>query len=232
MDFIAPRFNALAILAAFDYRRRTGKGQYIDVSQFENGVHFMAPLILDYEVNRRIAGRMGNRYPYAAPHGAYRCRGEDRWCAIAVFTDEEWQGFAKVIGSPAWTGDPRFSTLPARKENEEDLDKLVEEWAVNHPAEEVMRRMQAAGVSAGVLSNAKELLLHDPQLKHRRSFRQLDHPEIGKHFVHGPSFILSKSSYELRRAPLVGEHNEYTLKEIVGLSDDEITEMVIEGVIE
>ena len=115
-------------------------------------------------MNRRIAGRMGNRYPHAAPHGAYRCRGEDRWCAIAVFTDEEWQCFVRVIGSSAWTRDAGFSTLPARKENEEELDKRVEAWTINHKAEEVMRRMQAAGVSAGLLTNAEELLLHDPQL--------------------------------------------------------------------
>ena len=232
IDFIAPRFSALAALAALDYRRRTGKGQYIDMSQYENGVHFMAPLILDYVVNRRTAKRVGNRYPYAAPHGAYRCRGEDRWCAIAVFTEEEWQNFGKVIGNPAWTSDPRFSTLSVRRENEDELDKLVEEWTVNYSAENVMARMQAAMISTGVLENAEDLLMHDPQLRHRHSFWELDHPEIGKHYVHGPSFVLSKSSYELRRAPLLGEHNQYALKEIIGMSDGEIADLVLEGVIE
>jgi len=231
-DFIVPRFNAVAILAAIDYRRRTGKGQYIDVSQYEASLHFMAPLILDYVVNQRVAMRMGNRYAYAAPHGAYRCRGEDRWCAIAVFTDEEWQNFGKVIGNPAWTTNPKFSTLSARKENEDELDGLVEEWTINHSPEEVMTMMQVAGVAGGVLQTGEDLMEHDPQLRNRHFFRELDHPEIGKYRIRGPSFVLSKSPCEVRRAPLLGEHNEYAFKEILGMSDEEITELLIEGAIE
>ena len=231
-DFIAPIFNALAPLAALDYRRRTGKGQYLDLSQYENAIHLMAPLILDYIVNQRVANRMGNRYPYAAPHNAYRCRGEDRWCAIAVFTDEEWQSFSRVIGNQTWTNDPRFATLQARKENEDELDRLVEEWTINHSPEEVMTMMQAAGVAAGVLETGQDLLEHDPQLRHRHSFWELDHPEVGKYYALGPSFILSKSPCEVRRAPLLGEHNEYAMKELLGMSDEEIAELVKEGVIE
>ncbi len=231
-DFIAPHFNVLAILAALDYRRRTGRGQYIDMSQYENGIHFMAPLVLDYTVNQRVANRIGNHHSSAAPHGAYRCRGEDRWCVIAVFTDEEWHSFSKVIGDPTLTTNPKFSTLPARKENEEELDSLVEEWTITHSAEEVMSLMQAAGVAAGVVETGEDLLEHDPQLKHRRFFQELDHPEIGKHYARGPAFVLSKCPCELQRAPLLGEHCEYVLKEILGMSDDEIAELVIEEVLE
>ncbi|MFC1928893.1 CaiB/BaiF CoA transferase family protein [Chloroflexota bacterium] len=231
-DYIAPHFHVLAILAALDYRRQTGKGQYIDMSQYENGVHFMTPLLLDYALNHRMAGRTGNRYPYAAPHAAYRCRGEDRWCAIAVFTDDEWQGFCKVIGNPAWTEEPRFSTLQERKENEDELEKLVEDWTINHPAEEVMGMMQVAGVAAGVLQTGEDLLEHDPQLKHRHFYWELDHPELKKYHALGHSFVLSKSPCELRRAPLLGEHTEYALKEFLGMSDDEIAELVIEKVLE
>ncbi len=231
-DYIAPRFTAPAVLAALDYRRRTGKGVYFDMSQYENGMHFLAPLILDYVVNRRVANRMGNRSSRAAPHGAYRCRGEDRWCAIAVFTNEEWRILCRAIGNPAWTDSPRFSTLQARKENEDELDRLVEEWTVNHPAEEVMTMMQAVGVGAGVVQTGKDLLEHDPQLRHRHFFWELDHPEIGKYRARGPAFVLSKCPCELQRAPLLGEHNEYVLKELLGMSDDEIAGLVIEGVIE
>ena len=231
-DFIAPLFNALAPLAALDYRRRTGKGQYLDLSQYENAIHFLAPLILDYTVNQRVADRVGNRSPDAAPHGAYRCRGEDRWCAIAVFTDEEWQSFGKVIGNPAWTKEPKFATLLGRKENEEELDRLVEEWTINYSPEEVMTMMQAAGVAAGVLETGEDLLQHDPQLRQRCTFWELDHPEVGKYYAMGPSFVLSKSSCEVRRAPLLGEHNEYALKEVLAMSDEEIAELVTEGVIE
>ena len=231
-DFVSSHFAIPAILAALLYRRRTGKGQYIDMSQYESAVHFMAPLILDNVVNKRVANRMGNRYPYAAPHGAYRCRGEDRWCAIAVFTDDEWGSFCEVIGNPAWTEDPRFSTILARKENEGELDRLVDEWTVNYTAEEVMTLMQAAGVAAGVVENAEDLMEHDPQLKHRHFYWELDHPEVGKYRSPGSSFVLSKSPCELQRAPLLGEHTEYALKEILGLSVDEIAELVIDGAVE
>ncbi len=231
-DFIGPHFNALAILAALDYRRRTGKGQYLDLSQYEGVLHFMAPLLLDNVVNQREARREGNHSPYAAPHGAYRCRGDDRWCAIAVFTDEEWQSFCKVVGNPAWTADPRFSTLLARKENESELDELVEEWTINRLPEEAMSIMQAAGVAAGVLETTEDLLDHDPQLKHRHFHWKLDHPEVGEYRAPGPSFVLSKAPCELRRAPLLGEHNLYVLKETLGMSDNEIADLVAEGVIE
>jgi len=231
-DFIGPHFNTLAILAALNYRRRTGKGQHLDMSQYEAGIHFQAPLTLDYVVNRRVANRMGNRYDYAAPHGTYRCRGEDRWCAIAVFTEEEWRSFCRVIGNPAWTENLRFATLQARKENEEELDKLVGEWTINYLAEEVMTLMQASGVGAGVVQTQQDLLDHDPQLTHSHYFWELEHPEIGNYRAPRAAFLLSRSSYEVQRAPLMGEHTEYVLKDILGMSDDEIAELVIEGVIE
>ncbi|MBI4282882.1 MAG: CoA transferase, partial [Chloroflexi bacterium] len=231
-DYIAAHCNVIAILAALDYRRRTGKGQYLDSSQYENSVHFLTPLVLDYVVNQRVAGRSGNQCPDAAPHNAYRCQGEDRWCAIAVFTDEEWQSFTRVIGNPAWTRDSKFSTLPARKENEAELDRRVEEWTINHSAEEVMSLLQKSGVAAGVLQTAEDLMEHDPQLKHLGFFTEVDHSEVGKHRVLAPSsFLLSKSSYELRPAPLLGGDNDYVLKDILSLTDEEIVELVIEEVI-
>ncbi|MFC1965428.1 CaiB/BaiF CoA transferase family protein [Chloroflexota bacterium] len=231
-DYIAPHFHVLAVLAALDYRRRTEKGQYLDMSQYENGVHFIAPLILDCAVNQRIHCRTGNHHPYAAPHGAYRCRGDDRWCAIAVLTDDNWQSFCKIIGNMPWVRDIKFSTLLARKKSEDELEKLVEEWTVNYTAEEVMTMMQSAGIPAGIVQNGEDLLEHDPQLRYRHFFAELDHPEIGKYHASRQSFVLSKSPYELRRAPLLGEHNEYALKDILGLSDDEISKLTIEGVVE
>ncbi|MBI3931524.1 MAG: CoA transferase [Chloroflexi bacterium] len=231
-DYIVPSFAASCLAAALLYRRHTGRGQYIDMSQYEAGAHFMAPLILDYVVNQRIANRMGNRHIYAAPHGAYRCRGEDRWCVVAVFTDDEWGSFARVIGNPAWTNDSRVGTLLSRKKNEDELDRLVEEWTINHSPEEVMNLMQVAGVAAGVVETCEDLMEHDPQLRQRRFFLELDHPEGFKHHVPRHAFVLSKLPGEVRRAPLLGEHNEYALKELLGMSDDEIAELVIEGVVE
>ena len=231
-DFITNRFVVPSLVAALLYRRRTGKGQYIDASQYEMAQQFMAPLILDKTVNNRVAGRMGNRHPDAAPHAAYRCRGEDRWCAIAVFTDEEWTSFCEVIGNPAWTKESRFQTLAGRKENEEELNGLVEAWTIGRTAEEVMERMQTGGVAAGVVKTVEDVMEHDPQLAHRHHYWRLDHPEIGEYVAPGPPFKLSKSPAELRSAPLLGEHNEYAMKEILGLSDDEIVELTIEEVLE
>jgi len=231
-DWIAPHFNALVALAALDYQRRTGKGQHLDVSQYENGVEFLAPLILDYIVNHRVANTMGNRSASAVPHGAYRCCGEDRWCTIAVGTEEEWHRFVKVISSPDWANSPRFSTFEARKENEDELDRLVEDWTINRSAEEVMILLQAAGVAGGVVETGEDQLEHDPQLKHRNFFRKLDHPEIGQHYAPGSPYTLSKSPCELQRSPMLGEHNEYVLKQVLGMTDEEIAELAIEGVID
>ncbi|MFC2069872.1 CaiB/BaiF CoA transferase family protein [Chloroflexota bacterium] len=230
-DFVAPHFNALAILAAIDYKYRTGKGQYIDCAQYEGCLHFMEPFLLDYAVNNRVASRVGNRSYYGSPHGAFRCLGEDRWCAIAVFTDEEWESLCKVIGKPELTKNPKFASFSARKENEDELEKLINEWTVNYPAEEVMSMVQAGGVAAGVLETGEDMMDKDPQLKHRNFFVELDHPETGKYRPERPPYLFSKVDYELRPAPLLGEHNEYVLKEILGMSDEEMVELVIEEVI-
>lgn len=231
-DFIAPLFNFVAILAAVDYRRRTGKGQYLDVSQYENCAHFMAPLVLDYALNGRVADRTGNQSNRAVPHGTYRCHGDDQWCAIAVFNDKEWRSFCSVIGKPGLADDSRFASFAARKQNEEQVDRLVEEWAIDHSPQHVMTMLQEAGVAAGVLQTAEDLMEHDPQLEHRRFFRQLQHPEIGEYKGLAPSFILSETPCELGRAPLLGEHNEHVLRDILGMSDEEIAELLIEGILE
>lgn len=231
-DFIAPYFNCTALLAALAYRRKTGKGMYLDMSQYENAMQFMSPLILDYEVNQHIAGRIGNRTEYAAPHAAYRCRGDDRWCAVAVFTDKEWQSFCECAGAPAWTKDIRFATLLSRKENEDEMDRLVEAWTCGYVAEEAMALLQSAGVTAGILQTSKDLLENDPQLKQSQFTRVVEHPEVGKYRASRPPFILSKLSPELRRSPLLGEHNEYVLQQVLNLPDEEIGSLIAEGVID
>jgi benzylsuccinate CoA-transferase BbsF subunit len=231
-DYIAPFLNVTAIMSALLYRQRTGSGQYIDMSQYEHGILFITPLILDYVLNHRVASRVGNRTEQSAPHNAYRCQGEDRWCAIAVETDDEWHSFCNVIGNPKWTEDPKFSTLSARKENEDELDKLVEASIINLTAETAMNRMQEAGVPAGLLENGEDILENDPQLRHRRLFRNLEHPDMGTYRAPRVPFLLSKTPDDLHRAPLLGEHNEYILKELLSISDDEIADLVIAGVIE
>ncbi len=231
-DFIAPRFNVIAILAALDHRNRTGQGRYLDVSQNEAGMQFMAPSILDYTANGRVATRVGNRCSHAAPHNAYRCLGEDRWCAIAVFDDQEWFSLCEAVGNPSLAVDPRFSTLLDRKENESTLDAIIESWTSTRSAEEVMAIFQQSGVPAGIVETAQDQLDFDPQLKHRGFFRELDFPNIGKyHTSLGANFLLSSHEFMPTRGPMLGEHNEYVFKELLGLSDSEYIEMVAEKVI-
>ncbi len=229
-DATGPHFHRLILVAALDYRRRTGKGMYIDMSQCECALQLMAPLFLDYAVNGRIAERMGNRSDSAAPHNAYRCLGEDRWCAIAVSTDEEWQSFCEVIGNPSWTKTARFSTLLARKKNEDELDKLVEKWTIDYTPEEVMNLMQAAGVAAGVVENAQDLVEHDHQFKYQNFFPPVEHPEIELRGI-SPAVTLSKTPYEVKRGPLWGEANEYVVKDLLGIPDKEYQALVTEGVL-
>ena len=229
-DFITPYFAISALMAALDYRRRTGKGQYIEVSQYEAGIHFLAPVILDWVVNGREPIRRGNRCNYAAPHGVYRCRGYERWCAIAVFTDEEWKGLCQVIGNPALAEEPRYATLIGRVENYQEIDQLIEEWTVNCSAEEVMARMQEAGVAAGVVLNGRDLT-ENPQLSARGFYKELNHLEIGPHHYPSPPFKLSKTPGEPRTAaPCLGQHNEYVYQQILGMSDEEFVQLLNEGV--
>jgi benzylsuccinate CoA-transferase BbsF subunit len=228
-DFVAPRYNIIAILGALEYRRRTGKGQFLDMSQYEPGLQFMAPAILDYTVNQRVAGRMGNQCPSAAPHNAYRCRGEDRWCAIAVTTDEEWRNFCKVIDNPGLADDLMFATLAARKQNEGDLDMIINAWTVTRPAEEVMALMQARGIAAGVVETVEDQIQYDPQLKARQFFWEFDSPEPKKYVTSPPPYY--RLAIRVRQGPLLGENNDYVFKGILGLSDEEVSELVKEGVI-
>ena len=149
-----------------------------------------------------------------------------------MFTDEEWESFCKVVGNPPWTKDPKFATLEKRKENEEELDKLVQEWTIHQTDEDVMHRLQKAGVGAGRIATTEDQMDNDPQLKYRNFYQEQDHPEIGKYRPPRQPCVLSKTPCEIRRAPLLGEHTEYAFKEILGMTEDEIEEFVVEGVIE
>jgi len=231
-DFIAPHFNILLLVSALLYRRRTGKGMYIDSSQLENGMQFLTPLLLDYTVNGRVNGRLGNRAPEKCPHGAFRCLGNDRWCSIAVRNEAEWLSLCRLMGNPAWSRDAKFASLPLRKQNEDELEKLVESWTISCSAEEVMIKCQAAGVPAGVLQTGEDLIEKDPQLKSRQFYCNLEHPEVGIHHVPRPPYLFSGVENQVTRAPLLGEHNEYVLKDLLGLSDEEIAELVVDGALE
>jgi benzylsuccinate CoA-transferase BbsF subunit len=231
-DSLLPLFIATAIVSAVDYRNRTGKGQYIDASMLELCIHQNTPAILDWELNGHLQTRSGNRIEYAAPHGVFPCIGDDRWCAIAVFTDDEWKGFCAVLGSPRWSMEERFATLEARKENEDELEALVAEWTGRQTAEDVMGMLQAAGVPAGVVQSMEDVVDRDPHLKAREFLIPLKHPVIGVFGHPNPPFKLTRTPPRIRTSPCLGQHNECICTGVLGMSDEEFVELVQQGVFE
>jgi len=210
------------LIAALAYRQRTGQGQHIDVSQYEAALHFLAPLLLDYEVNHRLAGRRGNGDDQAAPHGVYRCQGEDRWCAIAISTDAQWQALCEVLGHPDWTQAPEFASRLQRLRHTTLLDQHVETWTQTQAAPELMHRLQAVAIPAGMVYRCSDLY-DDPQLQHRRFFVELEHPLMGPTLYDGPQAHLSRTPALFHRpAPLLGQHNDYVLRDLLGLSEAEV----------
>ncbi len=216
-DYFVPCFTISAISGALEYRRRTGKGQLLDISQLEVGLQFLSDWLLNYSINGIEQKASGNRCDYAAPYGVYRCAGEDRWCAISVFTDVEWDAFCDAMGNPTWTDDQKFNTLRARKDNEDELDKLIQEWTCQLDAYDVMHILQEKEVAAGVVQNAKDLC-EDPQLRAREFLWVGDHKEMGKtSFFAQPSRLSKTPSKLYRPAPLMDEHKEFVRKELLGM---------------
>ena len=231
-DCISPRFASAALIAALDHRNKTGKGQLIDVSQFEAAISFILPGLLEYVATGEEPERIGNSSPYAAPHGVYPCQGDDRWCAIAVMTEEEWNLFCRAIGRAELARDPRFNSLENRKKNEDALNQLVGEWTKDQTPEDVMTRLQKVGVAAGVVQNVADTY-KDPQLKKRNIYWPMQHAEMGK-FTHlGESFMLSKTPAKAYSpSPLLGEHTEQVCTEMLGMSDEEFVSLMQEGLFE
>lgn len=231
IDYVAPWYLITALVGALLYRRKTGKGVYLEQSQIESGMTMMGPEILDYAANGRIAGRMGNHDHYMCPHNAYPCQGEDKWIVIAVRTDDEWKGLCRVMGLPAWSGDAKFATILARKENEDELDRLIGNWTGGNDVQQLMETLQSARIPAGIIRNG-EGIVNDPQMRHRQAFRWLEHSVMGSTLYKSPSYQLSKTPPDIRKAaPCLGEDNQYVYRDILGYSDDEISDMLVDGTI-
>jgi len=224
-----PTHATVALLAALHHRNNTGKGQHIELAQFESSLGWMDTTMLDYTTNGRIRKSAGNRLANAAPHGVYPCKGEDRWCAICVFSDEEWTAFCEVLGNPEWSQKERFSTLQQRKTNENELDRLISKWTKDKPAWEVMKKMQAKGVAAGVAETGEDLVLNDEQIKEKQHYIEINHP-IGKAYCENAVIGFSATPCSVRHpGPTMGQDNEYVFKEILGMSEDEINLSYVEG---
>ncbi len=231
-DYTAPKYIAAALLAALDHRRRTGEGQYIDLSQAEVGMRYLAPALLDYTVNGCIERRAGNASPDAAPHGVYPCQGEDRWVAIVCSTNEQWSSLCQATDYGAWQADPRFETLGARLTNRAALDDEIAQWTAPQAVDAVEQRLQAAGVPVHRATSTADLLT-DPQIAHRGHVAWVDHPELGSipletsrlRFSHTPP-------RQPVPGPAFGQHNDIVLRELLGLSDEEIVEVVLSGALD
>jgi benzylsuccinate CoA-transferase BbsF subunit len=229
-DFIAPRMGTAALVAALLHRRKTGQGQCLDLSQLEASIHFLAPLFLDYGVNGRQMTRRGNASPFGAPCGIFRCKGEDQWCALEIISDEAWEAFCRLTDDLGWPRDPKFATAFRRKENEEELNRLLESLTVQFSPEELMMRLQSVGIITGVAQNPQKLL-SDPQLNHYRFFWWMDHPEMGRFPYHGQAMRLSRTPCEPKSpSPCLGQHTEYVCCGILGMSGEEFTSYLEEGV--
>ncbi|MGE5597721.1 MAG: CaiB/BaiF CoA transferase family protein [Hyphomicrobiales bacterium] len=238
MDHTAGYTAASAIMMALHHRNRTGEGQHIDISQIEAGIVLNGPAVLDYTVNgrswRREGMPPGNRawQPAVAPHNTYPCRGEDRWIAIAVMNDAEWQAMVRAMDEPAWATDARFATNEGRLRHQDDLDACIAAWTAEQDDYEVMALLQAAGVRAGVCQKASDRFERDPQLAARDWWHQLPHPELGDCDYYGIVPKLERTPGALRTAsPTIGQHTREVLLDVLSLSEQEIDEHEAAGVL-
>jgi crotonobetainyl-CoA:carnitine CoA-transferase CaiB-like acyl-CoA transferase len=238
LDWMGAYSFALAILSALYHREVTGEGQRIDASQSEAGLFVAGTSYLDWSVNGRTSRRSGNRSPNkpAAPHGAYRCRGSDSWLALACFDEDEWRSLCRVAGVAKWLDDPRFVTLEARLAHQDELDQEVTTWTAGLDAASAMEALQEAGVPAGVCQTAADRVERDPQLRHLEWMTELAGTKIGVWPVPEVPVRMSGSTVTVggtvnRGAPCYGEDNSYVFSELLGLSEDEISELASDGVI-
>ena len=224
-DYIAPSYGALAILAALHFRARSGAGQYIDISQAETAASMIGPAYLEYLITGREPQPQGNFSATAAPHGCYRCKGDDRWCVIAIQSQEEWIRFCEIAGHREWLTDHRFAEPASRVSYHQELDYWIETWTAKHTPHQVMMMLQREGIAAAVVQTAEDLF-RDPHLRERGFAREVFHPQIGWVTRAGPSVRLTEQGYTPRRfAHVAGEDNEAVLGELLGMSGAEINDL-------
>jgi benzylsuccinate CoA-transferase BbsF subunit len=231
-DYIAPRFTAMALLAALDYRRRTGEGQYIDQSQAECAIHFLGPAILDYTVNGRIGERLGNTDPLFAPHGVYPAAGdddEDQWVAIVCRDDDDWRRLCSAMKNEILARDSRFANAAGRREHRNEIDSSIARWTRTLDAAAIETLLQSHNVPSHQVQNSAAAY-RDPQLAHRNHFVTLEHPTLKKFTVEGPRAKLSRTPASVRRAaPILGQDNQHVLEKILNYDETKISELATSG---
>lgn len=232
VDGISSAHILTSIMAALNFRLDTGKGQQIDVSQAECATSIMGTAIMDYSMNKRVTEPTGNRHPSYAPHNAYLCKGDDMWVTIAVTTEEEWQSLCDVMGNPKWTKNARFSDMLSRWQNQEDLDKQIGKWTIQHDHYAVQEILQQAGVPAAAVVNLEEHIMYDPQVKDRNLYTWLTYHDGIDDPVFRVPWVLPKNPTSLNWCgPYTGQHNDYILKDVMGISDSEVAKLLEEEVI-
>ncbi len=221
-DPTAGFYGVIAVLSALRHRTKTGEGQYVDVALQEVTLATIGDEFMEYSLNRRQALPRGNRHRAAAPHGNYRCSGEDDWVSIVVATEEEWRGFLAALGDPAWGSDPKFSDGFQRYRNQDELDRLITEWTKGRPSQGVADLLHEHGVAAAPCYKSDELMGH-PHLRARNAFVGLPHPEIGVREQTNIPVRMSRTPVAFARPqPLLGQHTDEILSEVLGLSAEEI----------
>jgi benzylsuccinate CoA-transferase BbsF subunit len=230
-DPTAGLHGAFAVLAALLYRARTGRGQFIDLSQQETSVAVLPEGCMDYTMNGTQPQRNGNRDPHMAPHGVFRCAGEQRWVSIAVRNDAEWKRFTQVIGRPELATEARYRTLAARKANEDQLEAMVSEWTEKRSPEEATRTLQDAGIPAFTSLNSKDIA-DDEHLNGAEFFVRLNHPDVGIRQHIGIPWHMTATPCDVRRpAPCLGEQTDYVMAELLNYPADEISRLKEDGVL-
>ena len=230
-DPITGSHAAGVLLAALRYRRRTGKGMFVDVSQQESAVALIGGEVLSYQISGEEPERMGNHSPWFAPHNAYPCAGDDRWVTIAVTNDEQWRGLAEVMGTPELAGDPRFLTNEGRMNHRRELDQVIAPWVADQDMWDVTRWLQGMGVPAGPVLRGPDLLENEHYVD-RGTFNYVDHPRVGPKWYQGFAWRMSKTPGQVHwPAPTLGQHNRQIYGELLGLTGDEIDRLEDGGVI-
>lgn len=225
-----PGHALVALLAALFQLRRTGRGQQIELSQFESTVNIMGPAIVAWSLTGQGLQRQGNRVPNACPHGVFPVSGDDRWCAIAVYTDEQWRALAEELGHPEWASDPRFVDLAARKAHEDLLEARLAKVTCGWPGPLLVERLQDRGIPAAEVATSGDLLT-DPQLEARRYWHRLDHPVMGSIVVNRAPFRSNRDDGSpIAAAPLLGQHTREIAIHLLGMTEAEYEHYVAEGV--
>ena len=228
---MVPSHTIFGIIAALLNREVTGKGQQVAVSQLAASIAMKPMDVMTYAANGDILGPIGFGDPDAAPHGVYTTLGYRKWIAIAVFTEDEWYAFKRVMDNPSWADDPKFSTLSARKENEQELNDKIENWTRLQYGKQLMEKLIKGGVKAGLVNDARAAI-EDEHLIERGFWAYLEHPEMGISNYNRAPILFSKTPIQMNKAaPLLGEHTEDVLTDFLGYTDNEISKLVEKGVL-